>query len=332
MKGQGVISVGQTGALEDQWKQTDYAARVILSVPGSSANVGPGFDTLGLALALYTRFTFLLVEKESDPLPLVSITGGADPAWGETTRFLEIILDKACESSRSVKEIRNRLRLVIDSDVPVGKGLGSSASLVDGALYAAQKLAGEKPDMTKVLEIATAIEGHPDNVSASLLGGFTLCAYDKQKGNVVAQKLAWPSQWCPLLVVPERPVSTSKARKILPKMVSRADTIFNMQHVALLVAAVARQDDELLKVALHDKIHQDDRAELVPELNALKKLLRNETSLGCVLSGAGSSVLVLAHEREKASVKARVESWSKKANAKILDLNVDQDGLQELDG
>jgi homoserine kinase len=272
---------------------------------------------------------------------------------------------------------------MIESEIPPERGLGSSAAVIVGLLWSADKItessdpislhgtpqavrttpqaatlhldrnliarasrvlpgsAGGSPaqgeiispdlSLNDLLTHATAIDGHPDNVAASLLGGFTVATITQNK-KILAQKLPWPKQWCPILVVPPYPLATSKARRSLPKTVSHTDADFNVQHVAALLAAVQTENEELLKEALHDRLHEDYRAELVPELNQLKKELQDSPALGCVLSGAGSSVLVLVNKNKKPEILKQIKNWQKQEspNSTLLDLKVDHKGLQEL--
>jgi homoserine kinase len=316
----------------ERLKAAQVRARVDVNVPGSSANLGPGFDNLGLAVALNTHFSFLVLEKPDDKIPFVSYGKSTEKAWQSSEPFIERIMAQYC---RSYSQIRDRLRVVIDSELLVGRGLGSSAATILGALWASHRLDGHVPTFSRLLAQAADLEGgHPDNVGACLYGGFVVTGKSKKSPGVFAVQMEWPEKWCPLFVVPQAPVSTASARAILPKTVSRANAVWNLQHATLLVSAVAKQDDDLLREALDDRLHEPYRYGIVPELPILKKLLKPTTALGCVLSGAGSSTMVLVNERHKKELIETLQGWAQSfpIPPKILDLKVDQGGLQEIDG
>jgi homoserine kinase len=327
------VTISDKGAIImslERLKAAQYRARVVVNVPGSSANLGPGFDTFGLAVALNTHFTFVVLEKPDNKIPFVSYGQSTEKGWQSAESFIERIMAQYC---RSYSEIKDRLRVVIESEQPVGRGLGSSASTILGALWASHRLDGRVPTFSRLLAHASDLEGgHPDNVGASLYGGFVVTGRSTKSPGVFAVQLKWPEKWCPLFVTPQTPVSTAKARAILPKSVSRADAVWNIQHATLLVSAVAKQDDDLVREALNDRLHEPYRYGLVPELPILKKLLKPTPALGCVLSGAGSSTMVLVNKRHKKEVIATLHEWAKSLPVppKIFDIKVDQGGLQEV--
>lgn len=172
---------------------------------------------------------------------------------------------------------------------------------------------------------------HPDNVAACLLGGFIVSGY-RQKGNrAICQRLNWPEQWRTLVVVPPYELSTQEARRVLPRRVNMGQAVAkNLQRTGLLIAAVVNQDEDTLREALLDELHEPYRIHLVPELQALRRDLASMPALGCVLSGAGSSSLVIVHERDHAEIKTYLHDWAEKRQHKpqILDLSVDTKGLQ----
>jgi homoserine kinase len=314
----------------ERLKAAQHRARVDVSVPGSSANLGPGFDTFGLAIALNTNFTFLVLEKPDEKIPFVCYTESTDCDWQSAESFIERIMARYF---RSYAETRDRLRIIIDSDLPVGRGLGSSASTILGALWASYRLDGRVPTFSRLLAQAAELEGgHPDNVGACLYGGFVVTGRSKKSPGVFAVQMKWPEQWCPLFVVPQTPVSTAKARAILPKSVSRADAVWNLQHATLLVSAITKRDEELMREALDDRLHEPFRYGLVPELPILKKMLKATPAIGCVLSGAGSSTMVLVNKRHRSELKDQLQNWANSFSTppKILDLKVDHKGLQEI--
>lgn len=300
--------------------------RVNVRVPGSTTNLGPGFDSLGLALRIYSRISFDLLQEPDDDIPPIRLIGDSSDLPGDESNLVWSVIK---EKWNNDTDKLNRLKVTIHTDVPRGRGLGSSTTAVLSALWAAKYLSGGDPERNKILDQAAEIEGHPDNAAASLLGGFVICGYQPGGRKAVTQRLPWPEQWCPIVVVPQYPLSTSEARHVLPKRHSHSCVVRNVQNASLVVAAVANADDDALKAAMHDAIHEPYRAPLVPELPELRKKIAGWPVLGCVLSGAGSSIFMVVHEKHKREVVASLQSWAKGKSSKpsILDLRVDQRGL-----
>lgn len=302
--------------------------KVTVRVPASTANLGPGFDTLALALCLYTRMTFTLSSKNDPDLALFSLKGEqACSLPRDRSNMVFKILEKVW---RDQDDLIDRVRIHIETDIPLARGLGSSAACVVGTVAAARALAGEDVSRGKILEEAALIEGHPDNVAASIYGGLVVSSCCSGSKQVSVQKLVWPVQWRTIVVVPQYQLSTKKAREVLPAAVPLADAVANVQKVGLLLAAVANCDGQALASALHDRLHEPYRQELIPELAELRKLMEKSAVLGCVLSGAGPSVLVLVEEKNVNDVKGKLNDWanSKKEKPEIFDLAVDDKGLE----
>ena len=303
--------------------------RLALRVPGSACNLGPGFDALGLALGIYNRLTFDLLEEDDPSIPLVRLKGeiaGGFPT--DRSNLVHAVLGRLLQDSPA---LLRRIRVLIDTDIPPGRGLGSSATAVLGAVWAARALSGEPSDRAEALAEAARLEGHPDNAAASALGGFVVCSPSMHTPAVVTQRLAWPTEWRPLVVVPPYPLGTQESRNLLPDRVRLTDAVSNIQRASLLVSAVANRDEGALSEALHDRIHEPYREKRVPELRILREELSDMPVLGCVLCGAGSSVLVLVNERNRAAVLGFLKGWARQRPQppQVLDLDVDQEGLQE---
>jgi len=299
--------------------------RLVISVPGSTTNLGPGFDAIGLALNVYSRFTFFF--KEADKL-IVDAKGSCagDLSGRKNNLLLNVLLNSLQKEENDLKG----LNITIETDIPLARGLGSSSTAVLSALWAAEILKGRVPDRMRVLAAAAHLEGHPDNVGASLLGGLVVCAPSIQGSRAVVRQLAWPEKWKTIVVVPPYQLSTEAARAALPKMVPLKDATSNVQRAALFVAAVAAKDDEALRESLFDTLHEPYRSSLVPDLNKLKALVRGTSGLGCVLSGAGSSVLIIANQRNHKDIIGELNSWCsrQKEGYRVLDLDVDTKGLR----
>ena len=252
-------------------------------VPASSANLGPGFDALGLALSVY-------LECEWSPAERLEITVSGRDAVLISTGEDNLIWQTALEVARDVGERLAPVKLHIHNDIPLGKGLGSSAAALTAGVVIADQMLGLHWKPPRILDEAAKIEGHPDNVAACVLGSIVASAID-EGGVARAVRLELPSKYGCAIVVPDFPLPTSEARAVLPDSYSRADAVFNVQRSALLIAALLTGTTSAFPAALQDRFHQPYRAKLIPGLEEILKL-RAPGLLGCCLSGAGPSVLV----------------------------------------
>jgi homoserine kinase len=260
--------------------------QIVVRVPATSANLGPGFDTLGLALSVYDEMVVTsLPEGELE----IELTGqGIDDVPRDGSHLVVRTIAYAYEA---VGRRMPGLRLQAHNVIPHGRGMGSSgAAVVAGLLAAKGLLAGdvELGDDT-LLRLATELEGHPDNVAPALFGGLTIAWVDETGPQ--HKKLLVHRGVAPLVFVPDFTMSTSVARSLQPLHVPREDAVFNVSRSALLIAALT-QSPELLMAATQDKLHQSYRAQAMPETDRLVQALRGE-GLAAVVSGAGPSVLVL---------------------------------------
>lgn len=289
--------------------------KVSVKVPASSANIGPGFDCLGLALPIYNIITIeetvlpgtgieinLLSENEEDIDEMI---------FDSVPKDENNIVYKAIEMLyNSIGQEPSELKINIQSQIPITRGLGSSASVVVGGLIAANKLLGSPADETALISLATEVEGHPDNVAPAILGGFVLSSQEDD-GSVICTKLNWPQEWDITVCIPDFELSTNIARSVLPENVPLQDAVFNAKHLAMLVQAVNTKDEKLMKTALKDKLHQQYREKLVPGMHEIMDAFKHEDGvLGCVLSGAGPSLLVISYKYDLDKIKSTVrEIW-----------------------
>ena len=256
-------------------------------VPASSANLGPGFDALGLALDLYLVCRF----RRSDLLTIQACGRDAELiSTAEDNLIWQTALRVAADTAAEMPPID----LQIANDIPIGKGLGSSAAALTAGVVIASHVLGLDWDAERVLHEAAYIEGHPDNVAACALGSIVASAIDSE-GIARAVRMELHPHYSVAVVVPDFIVPTAEARRVLPTRYSREDTIFNVQRSALLIAALTRGATDAFPAALEDRLHQPYRFELVPGLDEITRL-RVPGLLGCALSGAGPSILVF-HER-----------------------------------
>jgi homoserine kinase len=252
-------------------------------VPASSANLGPGFDALGLALGVYLTCTF-------EPAPQLSIRVRGRDANKIPSTPDNLIWQTALRVAEDVGGSLPMIALEIDNDIPIEKGLGSSAAALTAGVVIADQLLGLHWKPHRILDEAAQIEGHPDNVSACVLGSIVASAIDAG-GVARAVRLELPASYGVAVVVPNYELPTSQARAVLPETYSRQDAIFNVQRSALLIAALATGTTSAFPAAFEDRLHQPYRYALVPGLEEMVKL-RAPGLLGCALSGAGPSVLV----------------------------------------
>jgi homoserine kinase len=261
--------------------------RVVVRVPATSANLGPGFDTLGLALSVYDELDVTaLPENELE----IEVTGaGADDVPRDASHLVVRAIAYAYES---VGRRMPGLRLRAHNVIPHGRGLGSSGAAVVSGLLAAKGLLEPEVELSDetLLRLATELEGHPDNVAPALFGGLTIAWVDESGPQ--HKKLLVHRGVSPLVFVPEFTMSTKVARSLQPLQVPREDAVFNVSRSALLIAALT-QSPELLQAATEDKLHQNYRASAMPETDRLVRALRAQ-GFAAVVSGAGPSVLVLA--------------------------------------
>jgi homoserine kinase len=292
---------------------------VTVRVPATTANLGPGFDTLGLALSLYDE---LQVTARAEPGATVEVIGvGAGEVPADASNL--VVRAIAFTFERCGQELPG-LDLVARNAIPHGRGLGSSgAAIVSGIMAAKGLLDGiVELDSNALLSLATELEGHPDNVAPALFGGLTI-AWTTDAGPQ-HKKLIVHRGVSPLIAVPESTMSTELARSLRPASVPHEDAIFNVSRSALLIAALI-QSPELLLAATEDKLHQSYRAAAMPETESLIRELRSQ-GLPAVVSGAGPSILVLCSDPAQRLVAAGVVAAHHGAPWQSLLLAVDFKG------
>ncbi|HRQ00107.1 MAG TPA: homoserine kinase [Terrimesophilobacter sp.] len=264
-------------------------SRVEVKVPATSANLGPGFDSLGLALSLYSEVSAVVREEPGAQVSVHGVGEGELPTDESNliVRTISTVFD-------SVGRELPGLKLEATNNIPHGRGLGSSgAAIVAGVMAAKGLLAGDvELDSQRLLSIASELEGHPDNVAPALFGGLTI-AWSSEEGPQF-KKLTVHRGVSPLVCVPQQTMSTEVARGLRPESVSHEDAAFNVSRSALLIAALV-QSPELLFAATEDRLHQSYRAVAMPETQSLLAALRG-TGHAAVVSGSGPSVLVLCSD------------------------------------
>jgi len=293
-------------------------------VPATSANLGPGFDALGMALNIYLECRFRPSER------LIIRPTGRDvhmmPATDEN-----LIWQTALRVAEDVKRPMPAIELNVYNDIPIGKGLGSSAAALTAGVVIASEILGLEWDEHRILDEAAQIEGHPDNVSACVLGSICASAIDDD-GITRAVRMQLPARYAVAVIVPDFILPTSEARAVLPTTYSRADAVFNVQRSALLIASLLTATTDAFRAALKDRMHQPYRERLVPGLKEMLEL-RLPGLLGCALSGAGPSVLVFYERGSENVCEAFRDVWRRLGHeSEILTAGIPDHGFDLLHG
>lgn len=289
-------------------------------MPASSANLGPGFDALGLALSPSLTCRFRLAERLT-----ISVSGREVELIA--TDESNLIWQTALTVAQHTGEPMPPVELEIHNEIPLGKGLGSSAAALTAGVILADCMLGLKWKKFRILDEAARIEGHPDNVAACVLGSVVASAIDSS-GATKAVRLELAERFQVGVVVPDFALPTREARAALPASYSRADAVFNVQRSTLLIAALATGTVSAFPAALEDRMHQPYRQKLVPGLEEILRL-RAPGLLGCCLSGAGPSILVFFEKgNEEVVVHVRQIFEAHGHQAEILDAQVDRAGYQ----
>ncbi len=308
--------------------------KVSVKVPATSANLGPGFDCMGLALPLYNTIT---VEETVLPGTGVEINVISESEAVSAMSLEHIPLDENSLAYKAIELLYNsigqtpgELKITIRSQIPVARGLGSSSSVVVGALIAANELLGRPADEAAILSIACELEGHPDNITPAIIGGLVI-ASQEDDGSVIYRKLNWPEEWALTVCIPDFELSTDIARSVLPAEVPMKDAIFNTKRLGMFIHAINTKDSELMKLALQDRLHQPYRIKLIQGLEDIMDNLRHiEDVLGCVISGAGSSILVISEKNNLDKIKSIIKETWENQNIKsiIKTYNIEEQGAK----
>jgi homoserine kinase len=262
--------------------------RAIIKIPASTSNLGSGFDTLGLAVALYTR---LEVEISSDS----GVRVGGELGKEAPTGLTKLFEDAAALFFQTGRTSPFGIEVRVSGDVPIARGLGYSATLRVGLMGALNEMSGKNFDRNSLLNVAAQLEGHPDNASPSIFGGFTVSG--TVNAEVRCLHFPVPQTLKFVTLVPDFPVSTEEARKLMPQTFSKADTVHSLNRAALITAAFASGDLHSLRGLFDDRVHQPYREKLISPLRSVIQAGEAAGALGGFLSGSGSAIICLAVDR-----------------------------------
>ncbi|MBP1996779.1 homoserine kinase [Paenibacillus eucommiae] len=274
--------------------------KVRVKVPASTANLGPGFDALGMALNLHAWIDMEIAEETSFHWVGEQLKGIPVDKSNLIYQVAQMVFDYAGVS-------HPELRITMYSEIPLTRGLGSSASAIIGALAGANALIGGKLSQDELFQIATKLEKHPDNVGASLFGGIVVAFWDGSRAEYIRLE---PDVHLEVLVaIPSFQLSTEKARNVLPQQITLQDAVYNLSHSSLLVAALSTGNLGMIKHAMKDRLHQQYRAALIPGMLEILERATDHGALGAALSGAGPTMLALFDSRNEN--KAELENFLK---------------------
>ncbi|MDR0841735.1 MAG: homoserine kinase [Christensenellaceae bacterium] len=288
-----------------------------ITVPASTSNVGPGFDSLGCAMALYNRFAF--EELPADEYRIRC----ADPRFANRDNLTVVGYEAAM---RYMGLPAQGLAAEIQAEVPVARGLGSSSTLIVAGAMAAAKLHGDKLTKAELLDICTQLEGHPDNLAPTIYGGFTAALLHEGKPYAVNYPLHESLRF--LALIPDFETSTQEARQSLPQTTTYQDAVFNISHIAVLLRALELGDAALIRLSLNDTLHQPYRKQLIHGYDTVAQRASDCGAIAFFISGSGSTCMCLYSEasflqRIAAAVAPLPHAW------RALPLRVDHTGAKE---
>lgn len=303
--------------------------KVKVKVPATTANFGPGFDCLGMALPIYNEIT---VEETVMPGSGVSIQivnkNNDDGVLFIPTDENNIVYKSIELLYNSIGMTPSELKITIETNIPLTRGMGSSASVIIGGVMAANKLLGNPADEAAILTIAREVEGHLDNIVPAYAGGFCLSSNDDD-GSIVYEKLNWSKDWKINICVPEFELATNISRSVLPECVRMKDATYNLSHLGLLIKACEKEDSNLLKKALKDKLHEPYREKLIAGFGTIRERFKNLNDVyGTVLSGAGPSIAVISNLDAVSEVRDSVKQiWSDlNIKSQVFTFDIEQNG------
>ena len=288
-----------------------------IRIPATTANLGPGFDSLGIALNLYNKFTFEEISKE------LEIIGALD---NEKDRD-NLVYTSMLRAFDFIGYKPKGIRIDIEANIPVSRGLGSSSTCILAGVMGANSIAGSPLSIEDIFKLATEIEGHPDNIGPALFGGFVTSLMEDNR--VYYNKIDMAKGIKFVAIIPDFKLSTKKAREVLPQNISHKTAVENISRVSLLISALSNGKFDLLKPALKDGLHQPYRGKLIKKFDEILNKTYEFKALGGYLSGGGPTIMAIVSQ-DNNSLKKEMESYFKSINYKwkVIELEIDLDGAK----
>ncbi|HIT86387.1 MAG TPA: homoserine kinase [Candidatus Coprocola pullicola] len=274
-----------------------------IKVPATSANMGPGFDSIGIALELYNHLWFEEIEEGVEII--VKRKQEIEIPTDKNNLIYKTMVDFFAQTGNVMPGVR----LIQEDYIPMIRGLGSSAACIVAGLLAANHLSGRHYCREQLAQIAAKIEGHPDNSNPAFFGSMVVGALDQNEMRYV--RLDLPKELVFAIMVPDFPVSTEASRKVLPDRYTKKDAVFNASRAALLVASMYTGKYENLSMAMQDRIHQPYRNQLIPNMDRIFKAAKNYGALATYLSGAGSTLMAVLTEEKAEEFQQKMKAYLK---------------------
>ena len=290
---------------------------MFISVPATSANLGPGFDTLGLAIDLRNE----IIIKPSKFLSVSTHGEGADnPKIKKNSLFLSIFN----ENYKRLSDGRlDNFRFEFHNRIPISRGLGSSSAVIVAALSGAYVASGTRYNKREILNQALRYEHHPDNITPAVMGGFNVACVEGDR--VYSKKRRMPDYLRAVVVVPNRTISTARSRTVLPKMYRKEETVYSLSRAAYMTALFMSESWDLLRIASKDKLHQARRMKMMPELFDVQKLALKHGALMSTLSGSGSTFFNLAYDKDADKIAQALQA--RFPQFRVFTLSLDNNGV-----
>ena len=299
---------------------------ITVTVPATTANLGPGFDCIGAALTLYNQFKFTRLPDTNEAQ--VEITVQGTEAKQVSTDRSNLLYQSFAKFYGHLGQNVPAVAIEIRLGVPLARGLGSSATAIVGGLVGANQLAQTPLKLSEIMELAIALEGHPDNVVPALLGNCQLSVGNHDQWTVC--EIPWHKDIIPVVAIPDFELSTQAARSVLPREISHSDAIFNISRMGLLLRGLETGRGDWLQRATEDKLHQPYRQSLIRGYESVKAAALAAGADGLVISGAGPTLLAFVNRaRSQAVVTAMTEAWQTEGvSAQVRSLALDTQGAQ----
>lgn len=286
-----------------------------IRIPATSANMGPGFDCLGIAVNLYNNYSIEEIERGL-------VIEGCEKEYANEENLVYKAMKKTFEI---ISYCPKGIKITMNCSIPISRGLGSSAACILGGVIGASKISGADLNKSEILKIATSMEGHPDNIAPALLGGMVVSILDDD--NVYYDEINIANNLKFAAIIPEFKLSTSEARSVLPKEIPFKHGTFNVGRVSMLLSALISGNSKLISIGCQDKLHEDYRSKLIENYDDIVKKSKELNSLGVFLSGAGPTIMTILDTSDN-DFKYKMDNFLKQLSKKwtIKELVVDREG------